>query len=394
MKKYFLTALQILSLSACANKIIENEAGNSLTDHHQIQLAVDEAQKTGNLPGVAVLVWKQDQIKYFNSQGKRSLHKEAKVESHDKWHLGSDTKAMTAFLIALAVQKDQLAYDLRLIDVLGDKVKFHPMNGDLTIADLLSHSSGLKDVQEVQGGKLWKEIFKSKKSMIAQRAKMMRAALAEEPHRNPKNSALPMRGYGYANVNYVILGSILEGIYESDWESLLKKDLFQPLGMTSCGFGTAGNPNETEPSQPWPHVMDHGKLIGVPPKEKLDNPPMLGPAGTVHCNLSDWRKFITELTAAWNDRGQLLKDKSVVDLYFASANDSVYTYGGWGRIQGKYKSVVFSHDGSNSFNYVVAFFSPDENSGFLLATNSGAPEAEAAIGKLKKFLVLASTHRL
>ena len=92
------------------------------------------------MPGVAVLVWEHDQVKYFNSQGKRSLQKEEKVESLDKWYLGSDTKAMTAFLIALAVQKGQLSYDSKLTDIVGKKVPFHPLNSDLTLSDLRNHS--------------------------------------------------------------------------------------------------------------------------------------------------------------------------------------------------------------------------------------------------------------
>ena len=113
------------------------------------------------------------------------------------------------------------------------------------VTDLLTHGSGLKDVQEVKGGKLWKELFKSKKSLVEQRQKMMLATLSEAPHPNSQNSALPMRAFSYANVNYIILGSVLEKIYKSDWESLLKKGLFQPLHMTSCGYGVAGNPTET-----------------------------------------------------------------------------------------------------------------------------------------------------
>jgi D-alanyl-D-alanine carboxypeptidase len=352
MKKYFLVMLQPLIWTGCAHKGSEIERRISSQQNDQVQIAVDEAQIKGKLPGIAVLVWEKGQIRYFNSQGKRSLQKTANVTPQDKWHLGSDTKAMTAFLIALAVEKGQLSYQSKLIDIVGRSVPFHPLNSELTLSNLLTHESGLKDVQEVQGGKLWRKLFNSKKALIEQRFEMMRVTLAEAPHADSKNSALPMRGFSYANINYIILGAILEIVNKLDWENLLKQSIFRSLQMHSCGFGVAGSPDETEPSQPWPHIIDDGKLFGVPPKEKLDNPPKLGPAGTVHCNLEDWRKFIAEVTETWNGRSQLLKNKDIGSKYFTNAKDSSYTYGGWVRIEDKYRSVVFSHDGSNSFNKV------------------------------------------
>lgn len=384
MERWVFLGLQVLALSACANQQIHVDRKTSSSEVNQIQVAVDDAQKTGELPAIGIMVWNAGKTVYFQTQGKRAIQKIPAVQLQDQWHLGSDSKAMTAFLIGLAVQNKKFTYDSKVADLLG--VGLHALNQDLKVNDLLTHGSGLKDVQEVQGGKLWKELFQSKDSLRVQRTKMATAALLEIPHMDPKDSTVPMRKFSYANVNYVILGAILEKTYNLDWEQLLTREVFVPLSMSSCGYGVPGDESELEPSQPWPHVIDNGKLIGISPKDKLDNPPMLGPAGTVHCSLVDWKKFIEELTVAWGGKGQLLTNKSVVSNYFINAKDSVYTAGGWGRIEGKYKSIVFSHDGSNTFNYASAFFSPGTNSGFLIVTNVAGTKAEAAITKLKKFL--------
>lgn len=350
----------------------------------KIQTLIDEAQSSGTLPAIGVLIRSNGKIVFNVAQGKRSMQNTAKVELQDEWHLGSDTKAMTAYLIALAVQDKRIAFDSLVVDFLDNTVTAHPLNKDLTLRDLLSHGSGLYDVQEIQNGDLWKKLSKSSLSLVEQRSLMMIAALQESPHLNPNDSTKPIRSFSYANINYMILGSILEKAYGVAWENLIGKRLFDPLHMSSCGFGVSGDENEVEPSQPWPHVVQDGQLIGVPPKYKADNPPMLGPAGTVHCNLEDWSKFILELNNVWRAKGQLLKNAQIASVYFSNAPNSDYTYGGWGRVDKKYSTPLFLHDGSNTFNYAVAMFAPEKDAFILLITNTAHPEGDAAMLKLKK----------
>jgi CubicO group peptidase (beta-lactamase class C family) len=291
---------------------------------------------------------------------------------------------MTAFLIALAVKEGRLSYETRLASFFTSPI--HPFNKNLTLLDLLSHGSGLKDVQEIRDGILWKKLFKSSAALVEQRIAMTQAALEEPPHADPGMAGQALRSFKYANTNYIALGAVLEKIYGKPWETLMEERLFQPLQMSSCGFGVAGKPDETQPSQPWPHVLEGKRLFGIPPKYKADNPPMLGPAGTVHCSLADWRKFIAELIAIQQGHGRLLNDPKISEIYFSNAKNSPYTYGGWGRDDKKFKTATFQHTGSNTFNYAVAWFAPAEDTIVLLATNSGRPEAEAAMQALKKSL--------
>ncbi len=114
---------------------------------------------------------------------------------------------------------------------------------------------------------------------------------------------------------------------------------------------------------------------------------MLGPAGTAHCNLADWNKFITELILTWNNKGHLIKDKEIAKKYFTSKQGSPYIFGGWGRNDDKLKTPMFTHNGSNTFNYATALFSPEKHTVILLATNSGQPSAEKSIKALSKSIV-------
>ncbi len=54
------------------------------------------------------------------------------------------------------------------------------------------------------------------------------------------------------------------------------RDLFRPLGMTSCGFGAQGR----LPNQPWGHKIEGTVAKPIPPNFNADNPPTVSPSGT------------------------------------------------------------------------------------------------------------------
>ncbi len=95
----------------------------------------------------------------------------------------------------------------------------------------------------------------------------------------------PGSTYAYSNVGYVLAGLMAEHVSGQSWETLMNKRLFEPLGMTSAGFGSPGHPGKVD--QPWGHRDSGGEVRPT----QVDNAPVMGPAGTVHCSVPDWAKF-------------------------------------------------------------------------------------------------------
>ena len=340
-----------------------------------------EALLDGHLPGIGVRVESHGKLLLSEAQGLRSLQHLQAVTPEDRWHLGSDTKAMTAFLIALAIQDGRMSWESEAFPLLGleREFKVHPENEKLTVADLLTHQSGLQDTHDIQNGNLWIKLAQSKRPVLAQRIEITRATLAAPSKKS--------RALSYANINYIVLGALLEATYTTSWEILLRERVFQPLGMTSCGFGVAGAPGEKTPSQPWPHVKDGDQLVGAPPELKLDNPALLGPAGTVHCSLADWSKFIHEIMNAAQGRGKLLRKRELALRLLTPASGTSYTYGAW--ILGEEgKVTTFAHDGSNTFNYAKAWFAPEKRAIVLIATNAVTPKTKAVLRRLQDAMIV------
>ena len=222
--------------------------------------------------------------------GVRKRGDDTKATVDDQFHIGSDTKAMTATLVALLVQDKKLSYDMTLEKALPDLAK--KMHKDLpavTLEQLLSHRAGLGATSPAAV------------EDPAQRARP-RDAHRRRPGR-PRGGARVAPGvkFAYSNLGYVVVGAVCERAGKDDWESLLKKHVFTPLGMKSAGFGAAGTRGKID--QPLPH-NEAGKP--VEPGPGADNPPVFGPAGRVHCSLGDWGKFIADqLKGARGKKGLL-----------------------------------------------------------------------------------------
>ena len=176
----------------------------------------------------------------------------------------------------------------------------------------------------------------------------------------------------YSNVNYVVVGAMLERLSGKSWEDLMREKLFAPLKMTSAGFGPMAtlNPDDEEKiDAPWSHVWSRRRENWRPiaPNKFGDNPFMLGPASTVHASLGDWAKFIQlQLQSAKNDT-PLLKQETVRELW---RGEDDYA-GGWRVVNREWSDGrALQHNGSNLMNYCVAWLSPSREFAVLIATNS------------------------
>ncbi len=186
----------------------------------------------------------------------------------------------------------------------------------------------------------------------------------------------------------MIIGAVLEARTGKSWEVVIKEELFKPLGMNGCGFGAQARAKANPVDQPWPHTRTAGMLRPVTPDFQGDNPPTLGPAGTVHCTLDDWGKFAQLHMDGFNGRNtSLLKSSAFKKLHQSYPGDE-YTYGGWLRVDRPWAGgPTFTHSGSNTMNHAVIWMAPLKDSSFLAVTNAGGEGAEQAADEAVSMLV-------
>jgi CubicO group peptidase (beta-lactamase class C family) len=267
----------------------------------------------------------------------------------DYWHLGSDTKAMTAAMIASLVEQKKLSWDSRLSDVFPD-LNLPADKGAITLLELLSHRAGLPANMD------WRTLSKSGPVAGQRVAAVGRIGSVDLV-------AAPGSKFSYSNWGYVAAGAMAERATGKTYEELMQEIIFGPLRMGSAGFGPAGTDGKA--NEPWGHKADGSPSSG-------DNPPVMNPAGCVHCSLGDWGKFIADQLRGPDGKGALLKPESYLRLRTAPYGGN-YAFG-WLVITAPDGETIYTHAGSNTLNMAVAWMAPAEEFGVLVVCNQGGSD--------------------
>ncbi len=312
-----------------------------------IREALSEIVMADKAPGMIAAIISSESITAIGSAGVRKAGTDAAITDNDFVHLGSCTKAMTSTMLATLVAEGKLNWDMTLIEAIPElKTSIHSDYHTITIWELLTHRAGLP-----RNAKNWRAY---KKKEIKER----RLAILKE---SLKTASAYKRGeFHYSNFGYIIAGCMAEKITGLSWESLMKKRLFDPLGMTSAGYGAPGTPKQTD--QPWGHKKS---MFNNWRPDQSDYDESLGPAGLVHCTIEDWAKFISLYLAP--DKNSILDRK-----YLNKLVEPVGFYsGGWLVAEHSWaKGKIVTHNGSNERWYTIVLVAPNLDRAFVVATNS------------------------
>jgi CubicO group peptidase (beta-lactamase class C family) len=149
--------------------------------------------------------------------------------------------------------------------------------------------------------------------------------------------------------------------------------------MTSCSFGS------TNRNDPWGHSLnDDGRtFVAIEPGFFADNPPTLGPAGTVRCSLFDYAKFLQWNIDGLRGRATLLSESSFKKLHSPYSNENAYSRGGWMVLErGWANGFASTHAGSNTVNFVTAWIAPEIEKAFVATTNAYSDAAWKAVDEV------------
>ncbi len=312
-----------------------------------------------HLPGLVAAILVGDRVAALGSVGIRKIGATQAFHATDLIHLGSCTKAFTATLIGMLVNERKLGWKTTIGDVFGQRaIQVHPDIQAVTVEQLLTHRAGLPPDVE-----WW---VASGRNPTEQRMVVVESILTNPPLHRPGTR------YGYSNLGYVVAGLMAEVVADQPWDVQIRKRIFEPLHMTTGGFGPPGRRGTVE--QPWGHQAKGGQVVPT----QIDNPPVMGPAGTVHCSIADWGRFAALHLAAAQGKPRLLKAETFRVLHTPPPG-SEYA-GGWLVCQRTWAGgVAFNHNGSNTTWYSTVWLAPTRNLVFLASTNQGNKVAEKAV---------------
>ncbi len=323
-----------------------------------------------HLPALAGAIVTSKGLEAIGAVGVRKAGTDIAATVEDLWHIGSDTKAMTAALIGRLVEQGKLKWETTIEDVFPDlAASWPPAFKEITLLHLLSHRAGLP------ANLLWALLPKAS-PIREQRLVALKSAASV------KLLSEPAAKYLYSNLGYVIAGAMAEAVADSSWEELMKNMLFESLGMKNVGYGGVGTPGQID--QPWGHMADGKPVGGNGPG--MDNPPVLGPAGRVHCSLGDWALFISDQLRGARGEKALLKTETYLKLHTPLFGGNYAL--GWGVVEREWGGgPVLTHAGSNTMNYAVAWLAPRRDFAVLVVTNQGGEPASKACDETASALI-------
>ena len=165
------------------------------------------------------------------------------------------------------------------------------------------------------------------------------------------------------------------------WEDLIKRRVFEPLGMASAGFGPPGTRGRVD--QPWGHLAEGDTVRAI----QDDNPQVMGPAGTVHCTLRDWARFASYHLKGVLGGVRLLKPETLKALHAARPREE-YTPGGWLALERSWAGgKALAHTGSNTYWYSSVWLAPEREFGVLVVVNAAGKPAEDACDQAASALI-------
>lgn len=317
---------------------------------------------------IAALLLENGEVREVAAVGERIHGSGVPVEAGDIWHVGSITKSMTATLLARLVEAGEMRWDMSVTGELGEEIDgIDPAWSQVTFEHLLSHRAGLRpNISIMQTLRFDAGSETPRADRIAYSALLLRSP----------PEAGPGERYTYSNAGYVVAAAMIETAMDETWEALVTREVFEPLGLETAGFGAPGTPGQAD--QPRGHSAG---LFGFgtrahEPTPRADNPVVLGPAGRVHASLEDLARYgrahITGLDA---QGGEFLTAESLARLHTPPAGDYAM---GWVVSPPADLGSPLWHNGSNTLFYTELHIDPEHDRVFAISTNDHDTNAHRA----------------
>jgi uncharacterized protein YbbC (DUF1343 family)/CubicO group peptidase (beta-lactamase class C family) len=173
---------------------------------------IQDAIRDGQTPGAVLLVWHDGQVVYRNAFGDQSVEpRRVSMTADTIFDIASLTKVVATTIAVMQLEEQG---KVRLNDPVAKYIPEFAQNGkeEVTVRELLTHYSGLREDLDRT------EAWQGKETAY-------RMAFAEKPVDPPGSQFL------YSDINFIVLGSLIERVTGMSLDEYCQQKIYAPLGM-------------------------------------------------------------------------------------------------------------------------------------------------------------------
>jgi len=336
----------------------------------ELDVIVEDTMKRTGVPGIAVGVVYKDKVIYAKGFGVREVGKDGAIDPDTVFLLASVSKPITSTIVAKLVGDG-------VVDWHGAAKKYNAafalsdpyVTEHATIADLLSHRSGLR----TSSGDLLEDLGFDRDYILSH--------IDQQP-------LDPFRvTYHYSNFGYTAGGIAAAAASGKSWEDLAETALFKPAGMTTASYRHADY--LAHPDRAYIHARTKdGTWVALYDR----NADAEAPAGGASASLNDMLRFLRLQLGNGTLDGEELVDADalaathvpqIISAPAASPARRAGFYGyGWNIAYDDEGRARIGHSGAFELGTATFItFMPGEDLGIVVLTNGmpiGVPEAIGA----------------
>jgi CubicO group peptidase (beta-lactamase class C family) len=299
---------------------------------------IEAVKNEYNIPGIVVAISDENGIKYLESFGN--------VSKDDLFQIGSLSKSFTGLLILKLHEQGLINLDdpvVKYLDWFEYKNKI--VSDKITIRNLLYQTSGLTT--------------KMGEDFLKKGSENTRINLSNKLKKFELETTDP-NIFRYSNLNYRLLGYIIEDVTKKSYGNVLKEEITKPFSMNSTtGFVTD---NFVQGFQ----YFLYYPLVPISINYHKDDIP----SGYIGSTASDMSPYLTELMNSYNGKENTVIDqKTTLSLFEPDASKKSYYAMGWITMT-RDNTKIFFHDGATESFSTQMIIAPEINKNIIILTNA------------------------
>jgi putative ATP-binding cassette transporter len=349
-KKIKISLLLLVLATTLFSTTVFSEGGNTESKDKKIEELINGVMQKSKIPGVSIAIIDENNKKY-QSYGYSDLKKKTDVSEKTLFQIGSLSKSYTALAILSLEEEGKLSLNDNVSKYIPwFKVQYDSKNVELKISDLLYQRSGFTNNE---GGYELPDIDTSLKDTI----------------KNLSGSELsfyPGTKYTYSNINYNILGLIVESASGESYEDFMKHNVLLPHGLRD----TYVNPDKAYSSK----NMSTGYKLSFLKAKQLDNEIITGkiPAGYIISDIRDLSSWLM-LHMRSDETKNNIQKSHVPDLSVTSVEGNHYAAGWFIKDN---ENTIYHEGGTSNYSSIMIIDSETKRAVCVLANMNSASDVQ------------------